>query len=290
MTLVAAGLSAMTVALVCAAVLGVAPSSLRSRRRPRRPDQLAIALRRAGVSVPPGSVRVAAAACGAGVAAAVYALTGIEMVAVVPGLFALAVPRWWIWRRADQRQQAIQRAWPDAIRDVVASIGAGLSLPHAIERLAHSGPEPLRDVFTRFAMTIHVVGFESALEAVRNELADATSDRIIEVFLVAHERGGAIVPVVLRELATATSRDIWVLEQVDTESLEQRINARAVFALPWLVLVAITLQDGPFREFYGSSAGMAVIAVGGLASALGMTLVRRLGAQPAEPRVLDGRR
>jgi tight adherence protein B len=290
MTLLVAGLSAVTVAAACAVILGVMPSSLRAGRRKRRPDPLAGAIQRAGLSMRPGSLRFLAAACGAGAGLAVYAISGIAMVAAAPGVLATALPRWWVGRRADQRQQAIQRAWPDAIRDVVASITAGLSLPHAVERLAHAGPDPLRDVFQRFAMTVQIVGFAAALEAVRHDLADATSDRIIEVLLVAHERGGAIVPVVLRDLAVATSRDIWLLEQVDTESLEQRINARAVFALPWLVLVAITFQDGPFREFYASAAGMVVIAIGGVASAIGMALVSRLGAQPAEPRVLDGGR
>jgi hypothetical protein len=32
-----------------------------------------------------------------------------------------------------------------------------------------------------------------------------------------------------------------------------KINARAVLVLPWLVLVALTIRDGPFRDFYRST-------------------------------------
>jgi Flp pilus assembly protein TadB len=219
-----------------------------------------------------------------------YAVTGIGMVAFVPAVFSALVPRWWIARRASQRQEAVQRAWPDAVRDVVASIAAGMSLQHALEQLGETGPPALRSVFGRFAVAARAAGVGPALEAVREDLADATSDRVVEILLVAHERGGSIVLEILRDLAHATTRDIWLMEQVQTESLEQRINARAVFALPWLVLVAITLQEGPFRDFYRSGPGLVVIVVGGVASSIGMAFVRRLGSQPTEPRVLGSRR
>ncbi|MEX2279852.1 MAG: type II secretion system F family protein [Acidimicrobiia bacterium] len=287
MRVLAAGFAAVFASLTVALVLGLLPSSIRRRnRRSRTETKTEVALQQAGLAVSPTRIHVASVGCAASTFVCVYGLSGIGMVALVPALFAGLIPRWWIARKAARRQEGIQRAWPDAVRDLVASISAGVSLQHALERLGEFGPEALRPVFVRFAITARSVGVASALEAVRDDLADATSDRVIEVLLVAHERGGAIVPEILRDLAAATTRDIWVLEQVQTESLEQRINARAVFALPWVVLIAITLQEGPFREFYRSAAGLAVIVVGGIASAFGMFVVRRLGAQLPEPRVL----
>jgi tight adherence protein B len=243
-------------------------------------------LQQAGLAISATRLHVGAGATGVIAYAIVYGLSGIAIVAAAPALLATMIPRWWVARRAANRHEAIQRAWPDAIRDLVASISAGLSLQHALERLGDTGPAPLRPVFARFTVAARATGVAAALEAVREDLADATSDRVVEILLVAHERGGTMVPDILRDLASATTRDLWVLEQIQTESLEQRINARAVFALPWVVLVAITLQEGAFRDFYRSGAGLAVIVVGGLASGLGMTVIRRLGAQPAEPRVL----
>jgi len=109
---------------------------------------------------------------------------------------------------------------------------------------------------------------------------------VIEVLIVAHEKGGAIVPEILRDLAEATARDVWAAEEIDTAALEHRINARVVFVLPWLVLVAMTVRDGPFREFYATPLGLMVIAVGGVMSLGGAWLVARLGRTPDEPRVL----
>jgi drug/metabolite transporter (DMT)-like permease len=64
-----------------------------------------------------------------------------------------------------------------------------------------------------------------------------------------------------------------------------KINARAVLVLPWLVLVALTLRAGPFRDFYRSPAGLVVVLAGAALSALGYLWISRLGRAADEPRV-----
>ena len=199
-------------------------------------------------------------------------------------------PRALLGRARDRRLLEVQGAWPDGLRDIIASISAGMSLQRAVETMASTGPEPLRRAFRRFPLLARTVGVEAALEGIREQLADPTSDRVIEVLIVAHRRGGALVPEILRDLAAATTRDVWASEEIATLSLEQKINARAVFVLPWLVLVALTARQGAFREFYGTPLGGLVIAVGGLMSLVGILVVSRLGREPAEPRVLAGDR
>ena len=86
-----------------------------------------------------------------------------------------------------------------------------------------------------------------------------------------------MVPEILSDLAEATTRDIWTLEQIRTEALEQKINARVVFVLPWFVLIAMTAKDGAFREFYSTAAGLTVAVIGGVMSLLGIAIASRLG-------------
>ena len=123
------------------------------------------------------------------------------------------------------------------------------------------------------------------LEMIKSDLADPTSDRVIEVLILAYERGGTVVPEILSDLADATTKDLWTLEEIRTDALEQKINSRIVFILPWLVLVAMTARAGPFREFYVSPMGVLVAVIGGVMSLVGVVIASRLGAQPAEPRV-----
>jgi Flp pilus assembly protein TadB len=97
-----------------------------------------------------------------------------------------------------------------------------------------------------------------------------------------------VVPEILDDLANATTRDLWTMEQVRTEALEQKINSRVVFVLPWLVLVAITARNGAFREFYSTSTGVLVVAIGGVLSLIGVAIASKMSAQPPEPRVFGG--
>lgn len=288
MRLLAAALTGLAVATAVGIALGVVP-----RTSPRPAERPAVSPRRqwliqAGLRLTPAQFRLASA--GAGVAAFVVflGLTGVWTVALVPALLVAGLPRAYFGRARERRLLDVQRAWPDGLADVVASVRAGMSLERAVVRLAESGPEPLRMAFDRFPFLARTIGVVPALEVVREELADPTSDRVIEVLVLAHERGGAIVPDILRDLAAATTRDLWTMEEIQTEALEQKINARAVFALPWLVLVVITLQEGAFRAFYATSAGLLVVLVGAAMSAFGMWLVSRLGRDPDEPRVFGG--
>lgn len=218
----------------------------------------------------------------------VYGLTNLVVVSMVPAIVVATLPRAYFARKHVLRLARVQEAWPDGLRDLLSSVRAGSSLPTAIENLALFGPEPLRDAFHGFDVYSRSLGVVPALEMVKDDLADPTSDRVIEVLVLAYERGGAVVPEILEDLAEATTRDLWTLEEIRTEVLEQKINSRVVFVLPWVVLVAMTARAGAFREFYSSSAGLLVVALGGALSVLGMVISSRLGAQPPEPRVFGG--
>lgn len=229
-----------------------------------------------------------------GVAAAtymvLYALTGLVVVSLVPSIVVATLPKAYFLRKRAQRLARVQEAWPDGLRDLLTSVLSGASLPTAIENLATFGPEPLREAFQGFDVYSRSLGVVPALELVKDDIADPTADRVIEVLILAYERGGPVVPEILQDLAEATTRDLWTNEQIRTEALEQKINSRVVFVLPWVVLVAMTARSGAFREFYSSPAGLLVVVVGGVMSLLGVLIASRLGAQPSEHRVFAGSR
>lgn len=283
MRLLVALLSAVAAGGLVAGALGMLP---RVRKRRRRRGGHSEWLIQAGVSTTP--VQFWATSTGAGLLTlvAVTLLTGSWAVAAVPSLLVGMLPRLYFGAQRRRRMGEVRQAWPDGLRDLVASISAGRSLARAVEELAATGPLPLRRAFASFPFLARSLGVGPALETIRDNLADPTTDRVIEVLIVAHERGGAIVPDILRDLAEATARDVWAAEEVDTDALEHKINARAVFVLPWLVLIAMTVRPGPFRDFYATPLGLAVIVAGGVLSLSGSVLVSRLGRTPDEPRVL----
>jgi len=108
------------------------------------------------------------------------------------------------------------------------------------------------------------------------------------VLILAHERGGGIVTDILRDLAHATTEDLQLKEEIESSQLEQKINARAVFVIPWLVLIMLVLANQQFRAFYQTTGGLLVVAVGAALSIFGMVIVGRLARDVPEQRVFGG--
>lgn len=284
MSLLAAIATAVFAARVAALLLGVetlaVPAS--ERRRPAR------ATLRAGLAAI-GGAPVAAGCAGAGVLGYLgcAAVSG-PIVAVVPALLASTQPARLHRRRLAAERRVVRGAWPAALRDVSMAVGAGRSLHQALAVLGSTGPEPLRAVFDEYAALYRTIGMAGALEHVRAVLDDAIADRVVEVLLVAAERGGGTVRAVLDDLVSGITDELALLETTDTEALEGRINAQAVVALPWIALVLLTAAEGPFRDFYRTPAGLLTVLVGGACSGIGAIAVGRLARVPEDPRVVRG--
>ncbi len=282
MRLAAALSTGLAVWLVLSTVSG---RPLTWHRRPSASGRRRVWLSQAGSDLTPAQFVVGSLGLGLVTFGLLAVVTGTPATAAVPAVVIGLLPRAQLARARQRRLRALQEAWPDALRDLVAATSAGRSLTQAVRRLASEGPEALRPSFERYASLVRVVGVVPALEVVREELSDPTSDRVLEVLVLAHERGGHTVGDILRDLAEATTKDLRMLEELRTEGLEQRINARAVFVLPWLVLLALTAQEGLFRDFYGSSSGLVVIVIAAVMSLGGVAVVSKLGREPLEPRV-----
>lgn len=286
MTVVAPIASAMAAYLLVGWLTGNFPELRVTRRRRSAVSERQVWLLQAGVELTPRQFVAGSVGLGLMAFVLVVLVTATPAVALVPAVVVSLLPRAYFTRRRSQRLREVQEAWPDGLRDLLASISAGQSLHRAVVGLARTGPEPLRRAFARYDTLARMVGTVAALEVIKEELADPTSDRVIEVLIIAHERGGHLLSDILRDLADATTRDVRALEEITTESLEQRINARAVFVLPWLVLLLLTSRAGVFRDFYRSPGGLVVVLLGAALSLAGLYAVARLSRDRGEQRVL----
>jgi tight adherence protein B len=268
---------------------GYVPANFRRRLGERTPRPAGVSrqlwLHQAGAKVTP--LQFWATSIGIGLAAflVVLALTGTAVVALIPAVAVAGLPRAYYGRERRRRAGLQIRAWPDALRNLTGSLSATLSLHQSLVALTHTGPVPLRPVFERYHQLSGSLDQRAALEAIREELADPVSDRIIEVLILAVEQGPSIVIDILSDLARATTADLQLAERLETAQLEQRLNARAVFVLPYFMLIMLCARPGAFRDFYSGAGGIIVVALGGAMSLGGMAIINRLGRQPAEERV-----
>jgi tight adherence protein B len=284
------------VAALCAGFLGFAgmghllgaPLRLERARHPgpSRTERRQQWLLQAGARVTAQQFYAGSAAAGFGAFALVAVLTGAWAVALVPGALCALLPQAYYAHRRRERLAEVVEAWPDGLRDLAASVNAGQPLHQAILALARSGPAPLRRAFAGYAANARVSGAVPALEHVKSELADPTSDRVLEVLILAKERGARHLGRILDDLATSTTADLRTNAEIETARLEPKINTWVTAALPWVVLILICLSDrNPHRGFYGGGGGLIVVLVSAAFTLAGVGWIKVLARDPVEGRV-----
>ena len=217
---------------------------------------------------------------------ATVGLTGVPPLGLLGAGLAGSAPFLVLSQRRRRQTAARLAAWPDALRDLLTHLRASLSVHAGLCQLAATGPLPLRPSFARYQMLAAALDQRAALEVVQAELADPVSDRIVEVILVAFDQGSSVVIDILDDLASATTDDLRLVEEIETAQLETKLEARGAALLPFAVLAMLCSTSGDYRLFYQSPAGWFVVLLGGSLSIVGLLVIRRLGRAPTEARTL----
>ena len=213
-------------------------------------------------------------------------VTGAWWLGVVPALVAALMPQAYYSRRRRERLRRFREAWPDALRDMLATITAGSTLVLALYDLAENGPLPLRPAFGRFQLVSRMMGVVPALELVKEELGDPTSDRVIEVLVLAYQHGGSLMNEVLRDLVGEITEDLRLEADIRADGTEQRIESQVVLVIPWLMLLFLSVTSYQYQAYYRSVDGLIVVGIAMGWSLVGVLMLKRLGRAMSERRVL----
>lgn len=289
MRLFAALAAGLLVYLVIGILIGVSPRWLERQNTGRRSGaRWQDWLNQAGVDVTPIQFVLVSLSAATMIAAVVFGVTGVAPLGAVAGGLTLLMPRSAYAKRRRELTKSRLGAWPDALRDISAHLRSAMSVHASLCEVGRSGPEPLRPYFSRYAGLAVALDYKSALEVVREDLADPMSDRIVEVLLLAFDQGSSVVIDVLDELAMSSTLDLRLLEEVETAQLETKLEARGATLMPFAVLGLLCATTDGYRDFYASSAGWLVVSIGGLLAGLGLLVISRLGQIPSEERILAG--
>jgi len=214
------------------------------------------------------------------------ALTGAIPIGISFGLFAAASPWAALAWQAKRRQTILREVWPDAIDNLRSAVRAGLTLPEALAQLSERGPEELRDVFETFALDYRAgARFTDALDRLKQSLADPTGDRLIAALKVTREVGGADIGRLLETLSDFLRDDARTRAELEARQSWTVNGARVAVVAPWLILLLIATQPEAAAA-YQSLAGLFVLGCGIAVSVVCYHLMLRIGALPAERRVL----
>lgn len=214
-------------------------------------------------------------------------LTSSVIIAFVLALLAGSVPLIIEARRQSKELTERNAAWPDAIRQLISSLRAPMSVHASLLDLAAAGPLPLRPAFQTYALLTRRLDSKQALEMVRRDLADPVSDRIIEVLILSLEQGAAVTLDVLDELSQSVTEDLRLNETIRTMMMDVKIDAAAIAIIPFGLLLATLAIMEEWRRFYGSTGGQVVLLLCMIWTAIGVSTILYVIRVRQEPRILE---
>ncbi len=210
-------------------------------------------------------------------------LTRLAVVGLVAAVAGLAAPIMILRGARPRRLQARRALWPDVCDLLVASTRSGMSLPESVGSLADVGPDLLRPSFQRFRSDFAASGhFDSSIARLKDELADATADRIVETLRMARQVGGTELPQVLRALSAAVRADVAARGEVAAKQSWVRAAAIIAVIAPWAILGLLSLRPEAARA-YATPGGFVLIVATAVISVVAYRLMNRIGRLP-EPR------
>lgn len=260
-----------------------------TQRASREPNHAARALtehmRQAGlrtVSLP--VFAVVSVVIGVAVGALVFVVVPVAALAVAAGVVALSLPTVVIGWKARAHRRAHRALWPDVVDHLVSATRSGLALPDGVAALAQIGPAATRDAFALFQADYEATGnFGRSLDGLKESLADPIADRIFETLRMSRDVGGTELPSVLRALAAHLRLESAIRGEVEARQSWVMNAARLGAVAPWVILALLSTRPEAAAA-YNSSAGVALIVGGLIATLVAYRLMVALARLPEEQR------
>ncbi len=189
--------------------------------------------------------------------------------------------------RRDRRRGLLQDALIEATGQLRDAIRTGLSVQNALLALAHSGPESLRPEFVRLAREIRLLGFEPAMTAMRERLADPVYDVVAASLLLNDRLGGRNVSQVLDRLAQATRAELRVQQELRAYQAKNVVSAQIVAAVPLVVMIVIRAVNPAYLALFDGVPGQLLLAGCATSVAIGYASMLWITRLPGEQRVLQ---
>ena len=225
---------------------------------------------------------------GSGALAALLAqlFLGWIVVSALTGLLGLLGPYAYYVRRHDRRRSAVQDALVEAIEQLRDAIRTGLSVQDALAGLARTGPEVLRSEFASLTRDARLLGFDTALTAMRDRLADPVFDVVACALAINDRLGGRMVSQVLDRLAEATRAQLRMEHEIRAHQARNVLSARIVAAAPLVALVGLRATNPRYLAIFDGVWGQMILIGCAASVALGYAAMLYLTRLPGQRRVL----
>ena len=117
-----------------------------------------------------------------------------------------------------KRSSEIQSACPEIIDHLISGLQSGLSLNESLVGLSLRGPVVTQSYFEIFREDVYGTGdFMGALERVKSQLGEPSTDQVIEALLISKTLGGAELINILRLLGNFIREDLTLRREISVK-------------------------------------------------------------------------
>ena len=177
----------------------------------------------------------------------------------------------------DRRRSEIVESVPGALRSMNVCFRAGLSLMQTLKQTGEETGGALGARFERAARVLETGSSTAeALEGFRRQAGVPELAFVAVALDVQHQSGGSIAHVldVARE---SLESELELRRSLRVQTAQARLSARIVTVMPFLLVALFSmLSEGFLDPFFGSWAGLALLALALGMQAAGVLLVRRM--------------
>jgi tight adherence protein B len=179
-----------------------------------------------------------------------------------------------------------QDVWPDVVDNLASAIRAGLSLPQAIAEIATTGPMQVQPAFVQCSSHYQRTGdFNAALLLLRQQFANASTDKICSALQIAYEVGGADLGLVLRSLSEVLREDARVRSEITARQSWTINGAKLAVAAPWLTALVLSTRSGTAAVYFSPS-GIRMLVFCAFVSVVAYFTMMRIGRLPEAGRLM----
>jgi hypothetical protein len=200
--------------------------------------------------------RAAAAVAGA---AAVFALTGWPVAAVVGGVGAWQAVA--VWRRPKDNAAARADAvalWAEILRD---ALGTAWELETVLRSTAPTAPRLIRADVEEVTERLDYASLDEVLDDLAVRLGDSCGDLLVCALRLAGRSGGRQVREILDSVAVAAYGEADALRRIDVARARPRSSARLVAGIVVVSIVSSAVLFSEWMDAYDTLTGQVVLGL-----------------------------
>ncbi|HWC35569.1 MAG TPA: type II secretion system F family protein [Mycobacteriales bacterium] len=233
-------------------------------------------LDRSDWSLTAGEFAITSAAAAVFAAVIGYFLAGPVM-ALVFAAVAAVTPYALVVRSVGKRKKAFEEQFPEVLDLIAASLESGASVMRALELVVDEADEPTASEFGRVLAATRVgTDLSEALATMSERLGSRDVDWTVQAITVQQRTGGRLADILRIVARTMRSRGE-VLREVDALTVEGRLSAVILGALPFLIaLVMLIVNPSYLKPLFHQTIGLVMVGVAGALMLVGFAWMRRI--------------